>query len=54
MNVIIDLGAFIDSKVQGYSFRTPKLYKVTKQAFFVQETCRDMCGTVGVWITVSL
>ena len=33
-NVIKELGVFIDGKVQGYSFRPPKKYKPTKQAFW--------------------
>ena len=32
-NVFKELGVFIDSKVQGYSFRPPKKYKPKKQAF---------------------
>ena len=42
MNVIIDFGVFIDGKVPGYSFCTPKLYKLTKQAFFT----RNLQGNV--------
>ena len=33
-NVMKELGVFIDVKVQGYSFRPPKKYKPTKQAFW--------------------
>ena len=33
-NVIKELGVFINGKVQGYSFRPPKKYKPSKQAFW--------------------
>ena len=32
-NVVKELGVFVKGKVQGYSFRPPKKYKPTKQAF---------------------
>ena len=34
INVIKELGVFIDDKAQGYSFRPPKKYKPTKQSFW--------------------
>ena len=49
-NYIKELGVFIDGKFQGYSFRTPRKYKPTKQAFWSKN---EMCGTVDVWIRVS-
>ena len=42
-NVNKELGVFIDGKVQGYSFRPPKKYKPTKQAFW---WTRNMHGIV--------
>ena len=44
---------FSDVKVQRYSFRCPRRFKPTEQAFFVQDTCAETCGLVDVWITVS-
>ena len=47
-----DLGGFIDGKIQGYSFRPPKKYKPTKQAFWCTRNLQ-LCRTAEVWITVS-
>ena len=33
-NIIKELGVFVDGNVQGFSFRPPKKYKPTKQAFW--------------------
>ena len=52
-NVFKKLGVLIDGNVQGYSFCPKKLNLQGKQ-FGVQENSREMCGTVVVWITVSL
>ena len=37
-NVIKEKGVFIDGKVHGYSFRPPKKYKPTKQAFWCRRS----------------
>ena len=42
-NVTKELGVFIDGKVQGYSFRPPKKFKTTKQAFWCT---RNLQGNV--------
>ena len=53
INVIKELGVFIDGKVQAYYFCPPKKYKPTKKRFGAQETCTGLCLTIDVWITVS-
>ena len=52
-NAIRELGVFIDGKVQGNSFCPPKKYKPKNKPIRAQETCTDLCGTMGVWIRVS-
>ena len=42
-NVIKELGAFIDGKNQGYSFRPPEKYRSTEQAFWCT---RNLHGAV--------
>ena len=48
-NIIMELGVFIDGKVEGYSFRPPKKYKPTKQSFWCT---RNLHGIV--WISGRL
>ena len=52
--VIKALGVFIDGKVRGYSFCLPESTIPQNKRFGAQETCREFCGTMDVWITVSL
>ena len=42
-NVIKELGVLVDGEVQGYSFRPPKRYKATKQAFNAQKGLARIC-----------
>ena len=46
-NVIKELGVFIDSKVQGYSFRPPKKYKPTRQAFWCTRNLQGIVSNSG-------
>ena len=47
INVIKELGNFIDGKVQGYSFRPPKKYKPTKQAVWCTRNLRGIVWNSG-------
>ena len=46
-NVVKELGVFIDGKVQGYSFRPPKNYKPTRQAFWCTRTLHGIVWNSG-------
>ena len=46
-NVIMELGVFTDGKVQGYSFRPPKKYKPTKQAFWCKRNLHGIVWNSG-------
>ena len=48
-NVIKELGVFIDTH-----FVLQKRTNPQNKRFDAQETCRKLCETVDVWITVSL
>ena len=40
--VVNELGIVFDGNVQGYSFRPPERYKLTKQAFSCQKRVRGI------------
>ena len=46
-NVIKQLGVFIDGKVQGYSFCSPKKYKPTKLAFWWKKILHGVVSNSG-------
>ena len=46
-NIFRELGVFIDCKDQGYTFRPPKKYKPTNQAFCLYKKLPQSCG--GQW-----
>ena len=52
-NLNNELGVFIDGKLQGYPFRPPKNTNPQNKRFGAQETCKELFGTVDVWVTVS-
>ena len=46
-NVNKELGVYIDGKIQGYSFRPPKKYKPTKQAFWSSSNLHGIVWNSG-------
>ena len=52
-NFFRELAVFIDGKAHGFSFRHPRKYKPTKQAFWCAIICTELCRSVDVWIRVS-
>ena len=46
-NSVKELGVFIDGKVQIYSFRSPKKYKPTKQAFWCTRNFHEIVWNNG-------
>ena len=53
MNVIRALGVFLDRKIQGYSFRSPKKFKPTLSTVLCIKKLQELCGTVDAWNLVS-
>ena len=47
LNFNIELGVFIDGKVQGYSFRPPKKYEPTKEAVCCTRNLHGMVWNSG-------
>ena len=46
-NIIQEVGVFINGKVQGYSFRPPKMYKPTREAFWSTRNLQELVWNSG-------